>query len=212
MWKYLKAFSKRADALWWTVPARPAALQRDGRRPFLLSLSGPGSLVEKQQLLLLCLAGGGGGSHPARWRIKQPFKRARLFLVFFVFWRRRNPRKKKGGGGQEVAIIGMTGRESEVVFFLKSPAVNHTDNRSWAMTCWPLFFFFSFFPRSWIKKATAPLPRRSCRGSNSTMLRTNTSSTWRRSLTATAASRAPGSPVQSEPGRTSCEQPRGETK
>lgn len=65
--------------------------------------------------------------------------------------------------------------------------------------------YFHFVARSWIKKATVPSRQRSWRGSSFTTLRTITSSTWRKFLTATVASKAQVSLVPLESGTTNCD-------
>lgn len=62
-----------------------------------------------------------------------------------------------------------------------------------------------FVSRSWRKKDMVPLQLRFWLGSSFTTLRTITSSTWRRYLKATVASKAPGFPVPSAPERMNCE-------
>lgn len=68
----------------------------------------------------------------------------------------------------------------------------------------------SAFPRSWIKKASVALPQRSWRGSTSTMLRTITSSTWKKFPKATVLSGAPASHVPLKTGRMNSERWGGE--
>lgn len=71
-------------------PTEAAEPRGDGTRPFLLSLSGPGSLVRgaAAPFVVFC-------ERRRRRRVKQPFKRARLF---FEEAQEKKKKKREGAG------------------------------------------------------------------------------------------------------------------